>query len=174
MELSLRVSGFTYGTAESDEQYSSCHLLDRTVLQYGQALAPEAEFWRHGGDEVGVNIGSLGGVALIRKRARQGATSESEQAFARLMELTAGIVNRLTDPEAHLDDAEMLYKDLAEAGLGWTWLAENAKFLEVSKPFADAISGIIAGISTKQQGLVKKGLDTIIRVAREVENRLSL
>ena len=87
-----------------------------------------------------------------------------------LMGLTSSIVDRLTGPQPSDDEIRRVYEDLAEAGLGWTALAEQGRFLEVSTPYSQAITEIIAGMNTQEQSQVKKGLDTIIAVARAVES----
>jgi|GEM_PF-2765557 len=87
------------------------------------------------------------------------------------MDLTASIAGRLEGNKLAGDDYEKFYNDMAQASLGWTWLSENGYFLEISEPYASAISSIIAGFDSHQDVLVRDGLATIIRVADDITKR---
>jgi hypothetical protein len=144
-----------------DARYSDARQLINKVLALGDA--PAGDF------------GELLQQPHLAPLTPQGqdAIPEDDQQFIRLMDLTASIVSRLTGPKPSDSEIQQVYEDAANAGLGWTWFTDRGKFLEVSKPYAEAMAEIIVGFNTKQQDHVKTGLEIAIGTARTVVERQS-
>ncbi len=117
-------------------------------------------------------------MALIKKRRTHRSSTpaqrldpapvysaEIDHEFLSLVEISAQLMDKLTNASLDEDEEMQLMTDCFQAGVRWTRLEEGGYFESMAKPFSEALAMIVLGQNRKDPDQIAAGLERMKEAA---------